>query len=381
MGGTVHGSVDHQTTGANPADRNQEVFTWIYNFVVNQLIGNGYATMIATQYGTAGTGFDYFDGANPSGENAFFVFRMDTSTERPGGGSDLGAYYVLVQWADGTAFGSAPGNPGLIQGSNLAGADGVGIAVAFREDGTSPWAGTTNNNGADTKGATVWTPGTSTLHVLDRSCFLGGAHITNKENTLRVADASTVTRFHIMGDEDSLIFLPDVSDDTTYGLTFAGLYIPLSYVTASYPMVLINTNLPIDPATVWGTLAGSGAVEGALVTADVSGNQDTQFSVTWPTTNLDSTANQPNPQSSTSDYDEMTIGVYAEDNNPGIAQYGKCGHFDLLRNVANVATEQANAALTKADFGNATVSTNKIMTPWGSAGAPRSSSTRAGRQF
>lgn len=54
----------------------------------------------------------------------------------------------MCQWADTNLFGAAPGNPALLNGATT---DGVGIQVAFRDDGGNPWNGTSNFNGADTK--------------------------------------------------------------------------------------------------------------------------------------------------------------------------------------------------------------------------------------
>jgi hypothetical protein len=377
MAGIIHGSVDHVNSGATPAQRNQELFTWIYNFVVNQLIANGYATMIATQYGTAGTGFDYHDGANPSGENALFLFRMNTSTERPGGGSALGAYYVLVQWADTNAFGAAPGNPGKI--SNGTG-DGVGICAAFREDGTSPWAGTTNNDGTDTKGATVWTPGGSTLHVMERSNSPGGGNVTNKENMNRVIDCGGGNaRFHLIGDEDSIILLPDELNDTSYNIVYIGLYDAPSYITASYPLVFLSTSLPMSTGHTYGTVTGNSSQEGLLVTADISGPGDGAWQMDLFDTNIMTAAQQPNIQITPNEFDEQDIPVIARDLNQTL--YGLCGALPLAQQTFNVATESANAALDRAAFGSAVVASQKIVTPWGTAGAPNTTSTRAGRQF
>ena len=245
MAGTLHGSVDHVSSGPNNASRNQELFTWLYNFFINQVIGNSYGTLIASSvgfWGAAGDGFGYWDSADPSRENAFFVVRMDTSTERPGGGV-TGAYYIMVQWADSEVFGAAPGNPGKINNGT---GDGVAVCAAFREDGTSPWAGTTNADGTDTKGATVWTAGGSTLHVLERSNSTGGGNAANKENMNRINDGNQVTRFHALCDEDFVVFLTDNGNDGNYKVVFIGPYDPSANLTVSFPMVFLSATLPLN---------------------------------------------------------------------------------------------------------------------------------------
>ena len=156
-------------------EHNQEHYVAWVNFF-RHCETNGLCTVVASQYGSGGTGEDFHDQANPAGENAFTYAEWDAGTLRFG---------VLVQWADASNFGSSPGNPALLSDTTF---DGVGLQMAFREDGTSPWSGTTNDNGADSKGTPVWTPGTSTVHVFPRSNNPGppiGDHNTHKENMAR----------------------------------------------------------------------------------------------------------------------------------------------------------------------------------------------------
>jgi hypothetical protein len=379
MGGTLHGSLDHVTTGPGNAGRNQEMFTWLYNFFTNQVIGNGYGTLIASNYGNnggAGTGFDYYDGANPSLDNAFFVVRMNVSTVRPGGGSQLGAYYILVQWAETQLFGAAPGNPGKISNST---GDGVGMVAAFREDGTSPWAGTTNADGTDTKGATVWTPGTSTVHVLERSDSPGGGNAANKENMIRVSDGTAITRMHMLCDEDNIIILRDLNNNGEYFLFAIGTYEPSANLTINYPMVFIATGLPLAVASVYGTLIGSGANEGTLVSSDFSGIEDCIFVVDWETENVTIMEAQPNPQADPSAYDEQNILLITEDADVG--NNGLCGVAHLMKVAYGAPTDSANFDMDRISFGTNDINNNNLTVPWDPTALPRATNSRAGRQF
>jgi len=377
MGGTVHGSVDHltQVIGANGQ---QEAFTILYNFFTNQMIGEGNAELVASNYGFTGTGFDFWDGANPSGENAWACFKMLISDARPGN-SNLGAYYVLIQWALAAPFGASPGNPGLLLGGT---GDGVGITVAFREDGTSPWGGTTGSPGSDTKGTPVWTPGTSTLHVMDRSCATGGTYATNKENVLKVCDASAaVTRIHCIGDADSFLIFADQGNDTSYEAYLCSLYVPLDHLTVSYPIAVFGSGgLPMATATTFGTTAGNTAAEGLIICSDASGPADSSTSIDRLEARiLNSSAYQPNPMAPGGTYDEPSLAVAAYDTGQGL--YGWLGTIDFWRESYGMPSNTANSALTKACFGSAVTGSIKLVVPWGSASGPGSGTTRAGRQF
>jgi hypothetical protein len=129
MAGIVVGSVDHKVgnTG-DSANNNQELFTVVYNFL------NSKYTRIAANFGTGGTGFDFWDGADPSGENAFAVFRT---------GSAAVPFDVMIQWADTENWGKMK----LLSSTIL---DGVGIVAAMREDGTDPFNGGPVLLGSDT---------------------------------------------------------------------------------------------------------------------------------------------------------------------------------------------------------------------------------------
>ncbi|KKN70828.1 hypothetical protein LCGC14_0427200 [marine sediment metagenome] len=378
MGGTVKGRVDC-VVGDAP-DGNRNLFVNCKQFF-DGLVTAGYGAIHASNFGASASGFDFHDGTSPAGENAWFVFEWAISTERPGGGSVLGKVYTLVQWADGTAFGTAPGNPGLLKGAV---ADGVGFQTAFREDGGDPWNGTSAADGADTKGATVWTAGASSLHILDYSSTpTAGTHDTNFENMLSPGvDAATIgsaNRVHFLADEDSFIFLFDKDNNGEYSIYFAGLYIPKPDVTASYPMICIShTALPLSTTFSYGTAGGNSIREGGLVTADTLG----PIVGSWRPVSFDSqmtnTTLQPNPQS-LAVYDEFDIVPYNFDASKAV--YGWPGSLDLIRQVYNAPTHMANSDLTRAIFGDETVSSVKISTPWGGDYPPGTGTVRTGRSF
>ncbi len=137
--------------------------------------------MTASQW--AGTGTGYWDQANPMGNHAWAAFEFTlgspsfwifmqwgATTGATGGGSGEQGYFTSqafgLSGSGGQASGSL-GNPYASDASNIGGHTaltvaghtrlaGCGISVAFMNDGSSPWNGTINNNGADTKGAPLW---------------------------------------------------------------------------------------------------------------------------------------------------------------------------------------------------------------------------------
>lgn len=214
MPGTVLGSVDH-LIAFGPTGSNQEAFTSLFKFLNGPLRSSSYVELVALQTGSAQTGVpasqmgtNYHDKINPFGENAFACFRWRSGSTPFGGPSTRRAhdYYMLLQWSYNTTFGNAPGNPGRCYGGTF----GVGISIAWREDGGNPWGGTTMANGNDSKGSTVWVSGASVVHSFPRSNNPGGTHSTLKENTVGYPTSVAVTsRIHYVADRDSLMMVGD----------------------------------------------------------------------------------------------------------------------------------------------------------------------------
>lgn len=370
MAGTVAGSIEHRLgSGTTTPQENQELFTAIYGFL------NTKYTRIAANFGTAGTGFDYWDGANPSGENAFAVFRA---------GAAATPFNILIQWADTNTFGASPGNPGALAGGV---ADGVGIAMAFRENmvAQNPWGGTTVNTGSDTKTSPVWTPGASILGVLDRAASTGGSYATNKENTIILADAGTsgagiLSRFHVVGDDDGFVCLYDQGNDGDYTCKYFGSYTPRTGFTIPFPLVAFSTqttSVPADGSAItYGTTTGTANDQGGIY-GRLSADLVRGFSLQYGVFGQD-IAYQPNGQGPTVELDAGEIALIRREVNQGL-----CGFIPsaLLTNVYNVSNHETNAAATRAYMAVSTVASRKWSIPWDGGAAPGIGVTRAGRQF
>lgn len=299
MSGTKVWSTDHYleyvAEGSTTNNMNQALFTLTYNFL-QQHVTAGNATLHASYFGNTGTGFDFHDGANPSGGNAWAVFKFlaSASTER------TFDFYILIQWADSGVFGSGGGSPGRINGST---GDGCGICMAVRQDGGDPWGGSTAADGTDTKAATVWVPGGSTVSVVDRSCSsppgaTAGTYITNLENTMRYGDitgASAKARCHFYGDADLLFFSGTLVDAGDYSNHFQlGLYKPPTGLNVVTPLVAMVSGSIAGPAdqSLYGTAAGTGTRNGGVLGRNpASGAGTCELQI-----NQDYINQQPNPQ-------------------------------------------------------------------------------------
>lgn len=215
-----------------------------YNFgSTSDLIAGGFDTVTSE-----GTGMDYFDRTNPAGNNAWAVFEFTNANP---------SFWILIQYAgetefyDTTVFGDAPGAPGYIQGwITYPKSPGFGISVAFKKDGSKPWGGTTNNNGADTKGSVVWVSGSvpfprpnrfggdglygqaseTGFSFTDAGSFMTlheGFHTASPQpETDRPFDSLNGV-MHIIVQEDTLLILSDAFGAGQYNFFYFGKYDPI----------------------------------------------------------------------------------------------------------------------------------------------------------
>lgn len=334
---------------------------------------NSLCTIVASNYGDdggAGTGEDYHDQANPALDNAFIYAEFDAGVQRFG---------VLVQWADSVAFGNAPGNPGLSTGST---ADGVAIAMAFREDGTSPWAGTTNDDGADTKGATVWTPGGSVVHVFPRSNNPGpplGSHNTNKENMIRLADdTSLFSRAHWVADANGIFQLFSAADAGDYSAVYLGRYTPRVGLTLAEPYAMIHatalTFWVVGSANIYGSTAGSATREGGIVANVTDG-------VAFAALNFGGLGShdvvyQPNNLISPNEFEGAEISIFQRETTLSLAGTLPT---DLVFAVYGTTNHNTNLAASYAYIGGSVIATRKWAINWDGGAIPGANNTRIGR--
>ena len=375
MSGTIVGSLDHQFQNATQA-MIRDHFVALYNFFNTQMVGAGHCTKIASQFGLAASGFDFTGDPNPAGENAFAVFRF-VNTATP--------FDVLIQWAQASAWGATPGDPGRMHAT--ATIDGIGCAAALREDGSSPWAGSTVADGTDTKGATVWTPGGSVLHMLNRSNAPGGSFATNRENTeiLLFNNTSWPSHMHIIGDADGFFHISNKNVTDTYHATYIGKYVAAAGVTVPFPYVHV-TNMGNGTGGYWtagqyGTAAGTATLnEGGILSTPIT--DDTMFmglSTSYPWI---STSYQPNQLRATASLEQGKIALFKLEGGTS-GKRGLTGFIPeaIVGHVFNVANNETNAAGTRAYVAEAPTGTSKFSFHWDGGSPPGALLTRNGRQF
>lgn len=338
------------------------------------LVTLGTMTGIASNDGSGGSGFDFSDGANPSGHDAWVVYRMNNATI---------PWYIQMQWNWASGYGNNGGGP-----ASGALSFGVAISIAMASDGSSPWNGTTNFNGADTKGTPVWVPNTGNLLVWPRSNSTDGSFATNRQRLVNLGDAGTDTtcRVHVLTDEDSLIILTDHSNNATYQCMLFSRYTARSGVTfpngdcAYVMMAEFGTgalDFPLD--TSIGSAVGTNTtLDGGLADADSSVGVK-QFAMTYLNSIVNNT-HQPNENVTAGpEFDEMDMYVYRDDTTGGNFR-GLLGTIDFVKVTGGtIQVHSTNNDKTKALFGSASTD-DKLVVPWDGSTTPGVNTTRAGIQ-
>lgn len=368
MAGTIVKSLDHKgtTSGANAV---QEQFKILFDFM-EAMVTAGHMTRRALQWGNGGTGTDFWDGANPFGENAFAVYSW---------GSGAGtARDILIQWATSDAFGASPGDPAAINGGT---GDGVGIAMATREDGGSPWNGSFDNDGTDSKGTPVWAPGSSVVHGIDFAHSSVGSFQTNLENCIRVAlDSPNAMRMHIVGDQDNIAIFSSETDDGSYRCCTLGRFVPRSGWSGPNPLyVMSEMQTTAWGNTTYGSSTGTATREGGVL-GRLSGDGVGQLRIgEVQYTNFLNDTYQPNLQINPQELDGMTpLLVYGSASRPGLV-----GSFDgaVVAVVFSDLNQSVSPLADQAYVGDAAaISTRRWVLPWDGGTAPGVGATRAGRQ-
>lgn len=380
MSGTLHGSIEHYIT--------EPIYGNLRNMfaaVVRYFDGHSQMTRIASQKGSGSGGTGDIAGwtgdTNYSGLNAFGVWRWDRV--------DGAKVYILLQWTDNTtAFGASPGGPGKIINGNMY--QTIGIQMALDTSGGNPWnggAGNSDNDGLDSKGATVWAANGGTLVVWPRANGVAGSGVTTKEYCAALVGGSISTtnnRFQILSDDDAIWIAADHGNNGGYNsLFYFGSYTPRSGITpttnAGYVMIC---HTGTDTASVpWdtdiGTTAGSAGDEGGAVVDAADGVKILRASGIY---GLNNSTQQPNTVSG--GYDAMDFFLRMQDGSTP-AKYGLFGRIDpdLMSFVYNINTHDTNADKTKVVLGGTTQGLIKWLVRWDGYTTPGSGVTRDGYQF
>ncbi len=372
MGGTIRGRIEcFNNIISSSAGLN--VFKNIFEHYNNHPL----ATLVALQFG-GGTGTDYHDGGNPWGEgNAFFVFKMAASALRNWD------YYVLFQLAGNAAFGAAPGNPGLCNGTTQSTSFmDIGCAVMIGIGGDqNPWNGTSVGDGTDTKGTPVWViPGAGTeLRIVGpRSNGPARTHATNRENTVELFDTSIMlraasenNRYHIFGDDDHLIIMMDEDDNNNYSLFALDVYDPNPGATIDRPMLMVrDTILPLATASIGTTTGNSATLEGGI-----SINASFRPNYHFDRNLVVSAAEQPSVFTGANVFDVLPLSIR------GSSSKGHLGYTRFIQEAADVATHDEDSTRRLVALSTAALADAKIIVPWDGTTVPKSGVTKEGVAF
>lgn len=380
MSGHIRGKVDILLDAGLGSRNAQEFFKCLYDF----LAGHPQADLVARNCGLDSSPGDtgYWDEPNPFASNAWAVFRMRPTLERPY------PVYYLIQWS-GTVWGATPGDPGLLEGS-ASGIPSVGIQAAIGVGGDqNPWAGTeTAGIENDQKSDPVWRvpEGGTEVHVFPRANNDGGSFAGSRQSFTSLGSfSSAAVRYNILADDDTLLILTSPYGSEEWRSYFAGIYDvhPSNGIYRPFcSFGSVNNTIPYMAGSTYGLLDGLGA-QGGLIHAfgGVRGMAVDRLQA------LLTTSVQPeNLVNSDEDYEEYLEHGLAicsrEANVLGVSASGFAGRMgSFIREVSNVDSGDTDESYLRAAFGGSTKESIKITVPWSGVAPPGSSGSRGGFDF
>jgi len=395
---TLKGSIEHRYTNRHVF---QETFVNLYNFLNSTCSSIG-VTRIAYNSGSAGTGMDYWDGTSPTGNNAWATFKFNSATT---------PFYVLIQYTESATFGSTPGNPGLRDAVNTN--YGLAVSFALNSDGTTPWNGTTLNNGSDAKGSSVWkvgAGGVSRLYTFPRSNYSTGSHATNRENMMTLMKSSVYSQpdffnmttegghgavSHFFADENNLLLLTDPGALGNYNAIWFGPYTARNGITADVPLACLGWYTDSTDRSPFNTGVSYGALDGTVSSTNFQGGMLHPQSMNGVRTckallNTLFFQSRYHPNKATGlpsklyDLHRPQLVLYEEP-----VHFGYVGYVDFFKMGWGMPSSAVSAdGLTAAfnlhfayNYNRVWNTYLKIIVPWDSAVQPYSLTSRLGHQF
>ena len=370
MAGVKKFKLDAYLSGLTVSDYAQGIFKQTWDFF-KQLEVAGHVVEVARNNGSGGTGTDFWDGANPFGPHAWYVFRYPPSSLR------TFSVYVLFQYTNTNNFGNiSPGSPAKINGvlgsaSNIHLAFSVAIAYDSMGNSVNPWGGTTGSLGSDTKGSPVWVkPVGGSLYVLPRSNSLGGSFSTLREDMCGFyVSAPSPSRLYCIGDQDNFSIVLNRANATTENVLLGfGTVIPALEVTIPCPVFQFgqnNTGTMLNRTSAWG-----GLTTGLTPSGGASINESTEkMSFGWE---LSMERVQPNAVADTpNSYGLYPISVTGKGSRVGYAdpEFWRASYGLLPKDIKTTSLDWMIYGET------VTANTVKIALPWDTVTATRGVST------
>lgn len=388
MSGTVKGRIDcRQASGLTNLQTASTIFISMYK-AMKDLEVAGYLVEAANF--NQGAGFNYYNEASPTGTYAWALFRI------PPVGARVYSVYIMLSHADQPSVASGV----YINGINVNtayGHIGVDFCAALTGGGAdgNPWTGGTAKLGADARPNPVWAApgGGGKLWVASRENSTGGAQVATMRSSRAVwagtntTPVTTATRWSIMMDQDSIVFLTDPGDDGSPHMVACMLVDTEAAIASACPFkhALIHAN-----ASTWSsadliikaTATGAGTAAGTeLYQVSMPYNSSGDTKVGWVMAGA-STISTQQPSSLAVRYAEEQMRLFANE----AAFVGAFGRVDrflcMLSNLSCYNTLNITAAKQRLVVGLATVPEIKMSVPWDGVSTPQSvTTTRSGVTF
>lgn len=225
------------------------------NYGSNFTVSNSYT--ILSDKVLHGTGFEY-ETTRP-GNNAWVLYKFNNAQV---------PFYLLIQHCsiEGT-FGNSPGNPGSMSQT------GIGVQIAMRSDGGNPWNGTTNNNGADTKGSPCWVKSTANkVYVFPRCNNTGGSYTTTKQRFTGIDYRHEPILMSAIVNENTFFFCSNRQYNSTEAdrpsfLLFSK-YTPIAGSNPTCPYFYLTSGVTSNARRAFTTYTGLGNLWGSTTASD-----------------------------------------------------------------------------------------------------------------
>lgn len=407
----IYATVDGTTNSASVNDgfvNANEQYVTMFKLLTRAAI-DGHVTRIAYNTGSAvsgatGTGTDYWDTGNSAGGNGWSVWRFNSSSYR-----DY-EFYVMFSFANlGTNIGTELSQSFKIRGGVTYYSPIIcQVAIAFDPTTgatTSPWNGTTNNDGTDTvvcfpngtfPASSIWTTGSAgySLKVFPEANNANNNELSASKGLFTIFGDGTSTStnpihynmFVAAGTEaDGIlnIYKPNAAA-TTWDINALGVYVPRPELTSSIliPIFLEGVDeLGSDLGTSISTTTHLSSACGIMLRTDRSESGDIALvdqnywekpsNVLWNTFLGGPPAQEIAP-----------LGIQV---NSSVGQ-GYVGTFgtDLMRIIAGTADSDLSTSENNIVLGaNITTNAPKMLAPWSSSvgGGPGTHNHRTGSQF
>lgn len=387
-----------ETLISNPGGTRVGVSVWkTITSINNTVVGSGLYT-VTVQAHSVGYGMAYWDQNLSAGEGSFAVFRWKRAGEMGTTTTRTHSWYLLLQWIRGTSQGGAgltTATPISFSGYDTYDTSGtrsiMGIQTAIGDNGSgtdqSPWAGSSNADGSDTKANPVWDA--TLVTVLPRHNSTGGVWSISKQGLAMTAasqdGAPIVTRANFYADDDNFAFYQERNGTNNWAPTILGPYTPMEGLTIAIPHVMAMTGF-YNPTRlcrgdfVYGSNPAT-CVQGGVATADFSLQGTNLYCSSLTYDEALAAVHQPTKQTTPNKLSAFPLVLLTYE--PGIVN-GLVGEFKtpLCRQTSYCSTYDQNATFTRIAYGfDGTTSSVKSLAPWDGTTPVGSVLTRDGVQY